>query len=196
MKSKIRENITDREGENADAHHSDHSFSDDHRDDAASSGASTPRGDIPPTPFSLGSNGQVIDESKKTIFHKMLTSKAEEWIAKKGLTWPWRGNEREVSESMGALSEPPKLCGYQESDPIMKKSYSGDGNRAVNHEARTGSSSSINLNSTSSASSCGSTSNSIFNRIDMDTDVDCEIFWEDMTIGERIGQGKTVCHCH
>lgn len=52
-------------------------------------------------------------------------------------------------------------------------------------------SSSFNVNSTSSASSCGSTSSSAVNRVDVDTDsLDYEILWEDLTIGEQIGQGN------
>ncbi|XP_073024202.1 probable serine/threonine-protein kinase SIS8 [Primulina eburnea] len=58
-------------------------------------------------------------------------------------------------------------------------------------------SSSANVNSTSSASSCGSTSSSAVNKVDMDSDsLDYEILWEDLTLGEQIGQGScgTVYH--
>ena len=55
-----------------------------------------------------------------------------------------------------------------------------------------GSWSSFNVNSTSSASSCGSTSSTV-NKVDLDTDCfDYEILWEDLTIGEQIGQGNFI----
>ncbi|KAL8540021.1 hypothetical protein ACS0TY_001568 [Phlomoides rotata] len=53
------------------------------------------------------------------------------------------------------------------------------------------------VNSTSSASSFGSASSSALNKVDVDTDnLDFEILWEDLTIGEQIGQGScgTVYH--
>lgn len=66
----------------------------------------------------------------------------------------------------------------------------GDFNRPATNEA-SGSWSSFNVDSTKSASSCGSGSSSVVNKLDVDTDcLDYEILWEDLTIGEQIGQGK------
>ncbi|CAM8988188.1 unnamed protein product [Rhodiola kirilowii] len=63
------------------------------------------------------------------------------------------------------------------------------GQKPTNMEA-TGSWSSFNVNSTSSASSCGS-SNSTVNRVDLESDcLDYKILWEDLTIGDHIGQGS------
>ncbi|XP_022930484.1 tyrosine kinase receptor Cad96Ca-like isoform X2 [Cucurbita moschata] len=221
VKSKIRtgENSLDREGGSGDGYHSDHGFPDatlrDHREDANSSGASTPRGDS----TTHGEFSQVEeqlcgkqvrnhdDEVKgKPTIQKMLSSKAEEWIAKKGLSWPWKGTEQEGgSEARAARFVWPWLQNDQEAEPANHKSCSSsgrpemqqnDGHRAANNEA-SGSWSSFNVNSTSSASSCGSTSSSAVNKVDSETDcLDFEILWEDLTIGEQIGQGScgTVYH--
>uniref|UniRef100_A0A5B7AWS8 non-specific serine/threonine protein kinase n=1 Tax=Davidia involucrata TaxID=16924 RepID=A0A5B7AWS8_DAVIN len=225
VKSKIRtgENSLDREGGSGDSHHSDYGFSDaalsDHREDATSSGASTPGGDIPPSPFGVFS--QVAheehspgkpsrdsgDESEgKPGIHKIITSKAEAWIGKKGISWPWKGNEREGSEAKTTRFVWPWLHNDQENDLGHQKSFTsgakpecqvGESNRPANNEASGSWSSSFNVNSTSSASSCGSTSSSAVNKVDMDSDcLDYEILWEDLTIGEQIGQGScgTVYH--
>ncbi|KAL9669490.1 hypothetical protein QQ045_007037 [Rhodiola kirilowii] len=140
-------------------HQSDHCFSDaDHREDANSSGASTPRGFVASSPFGVffspESEEKNVDKSNKDSgydsdgklgLHKTITSKAETWIGKK--------------------------------------------KRPTNMDA-TGSWSSFNVNSTSSASSCGS-SNSTINRVDLESDcLDYEILWEDLTIGDHIGQGS------
>jgi PAS domain S-box-containing protein len=216
VKSRIRtgENNTDREGGSGDSHHSDHGWSDavlsDHREDATSSGASTPRGDITPSPFGVFSHREEKspgkasrdsgDESEgRPAIHKIITSKAEAWIGKKGMSWPWKGNERGGSEARTARFAWPWLHNDQENEPVHQKSPSfgpkpesqaSESNRPGNNEAP-GSWSSFNVNSTSSASSCGSTSSSAVNKVDVDSDcLDYEILWEDLTIGEQIGQGN------
>ncbi|KAJ0244389.1 hypothetical protein HA466_0190290 [Hirschfeldia incana] len=128
----------------------------DHRDDAASTGARTPRGDFIQSPFGVFTCKDSTDESDgKTAIHKVVLSKTEECMVK--------------------ISNEP-----------------------TNNEGGCLWSSSINANSTTSASSCGSTSSSVMNKIE-DTDSDgleYEILWEDLTIGEQIGQGScgTVYH--
>ncbi|KAF2289059.1 hypothetical protein GH714_025540 [Hevea brasiliensis] len=221
VKSKLRteNNSVDRECGSGDSHQSDHGFSDaalsDHREDANSSGASTPRGDMHPSHF--GTFSQVEDRSPtkpsrdsgdegegKPAIHKIITSKAEAWMGKKGLSWPWKGNEREGSDTRTRFMW-PWLQNDQESETVhlrsptsgaKPESQANEGNRPTYNEA-SGSWSSVNVNSTSSASSCGSTSSSAINKVDMDTDcLDYEILWEDLIIGEQIGQGScgTVYH--
>lgn len=204
----------DREGGSGDGHYSDHGLSDaDHREDANSSGASTPRGDIPPSSFGglsqaaydEHSPGKLSrdsgDESEgKPGIHKIISSKAEAWIGKKGLSWPWKGNEHEGVEAKNTRFGWPWLHNDHENDfGHLKSSFSGvkqdiqvgENNRPANNEASGSWSSSFNVNSTSSASSCGSTSSSAVNRVDVDSDsLDYEILWEDLTIGEQIGQGN------
>uniref|UniRef100_A0A5B7AT19 non-specific serine/threonine protein kinase n=1 Tax=Davidia involucrata TaxID=16924 RepID=A0A5B7AT19_DAVIN len=225
VKSKIRtgENNMDHEGGSGDGHHSDHGFLDaalsDHREDATSSGASTPRGDMPPSPFGVfsqvaheehfpgKSSRDSSDESEgKPGIHKIITSKAEAWIGRKGISWPWKGNEREGSEAKTSHFVWPWSHNDQESDSGHEKCFNsgtkqesqvGESNRPANNEASGSWSSSFNVNSTSSASSCGSANSSAVNKVDMDTDcLNCEILWEDLTIGEQIGQGScgTVYH--
>ena len=215
VKSRIRssENSVDREGGSGDSHHSDHGYSDavnsDHREDATSSGASTPREEISASPFGVVSHvderspGKPSrdsgDESEgKSAIHRMISSKAEAWIGKKGLTWPWKGNEREGSEARTARFVWPWLQNDQENNLSHQKnpstkveSHANENNRPAKNEASGSWSSSFNVNSTSSVSSCGSTSSSTVNKVDMDTDcLDYEILWEDLTIGEQIGQGS------
>ncbi|XP_062108799.1 uncharacterized protein LOC133819543 [Humulus lupulus] len=220
VKSRIRssENNVDREGGSGDSY-SDPGYLDainsDQREDANSSGASTPRGEVSVLPFGFFSNlderspGKPSrdsgDESEgKSAIHKMISSKAEAWMGKKGLSWPWKGNDREGSDVKTPRFVWPWLQNDQENDssnlknPITKlENHANDFNRHANNEASGSWSSSFNVNSTSSVSSCGSTSSSTVNKVDIDTDcLDYEILWEDLTIGEQIGQGScgTVYH--
>lgn len=208
VRSKIKtgENNVLREGGSGDSRHSDHGSYDatfaDHKEDGNSSGASTPRGDCVGSAhgvFSQFTKSPVktqrdsSDETEgKTAIHK-ITAKAEAWIGKKAMQWPWKGNEKETSEAKSGQFGWP--CGQGELDsdrpPFAVKSEIQTANEA------TGSWSSFNVNSTSSASSCGSGSSSVVNKLDVDSDcLDYEILWEDLTIGEQIGQGScgTVYH--
>ncbi|KAH0733822.1 hypothetical protein KY285_009529 [Solanum tuberosum] len=215
VKSKIKtgESSMFREGGSGDSHYSDHAFSDaalsDHREDANSSGASTPRGDVHPSPFGVFSNLVKVehsgDESEgKQGISKIITSKAEAWMAKNSLSWPWKGNEREASESRTTRSVWPWLNNDQDnelnhinsSNTVKPENQVTETYRTTTNEAP-GSWSSFNINSTSSVSSYGSTCSSAVNKVDMDTDcLDYEILWEDLTIGEQIGEGScgTVYH--
>ncbi|XP_050219400.1 uncharacterized protein LOC126669865 [Mercurialis annua] len=222
VKSKMRtgDNALDREGGSGDSHQSDHGFSDavlaDHREDANSSGASTPRGDVNPSYFGTFSHVEEKSPMKafrdsgyesdgKPAIHKIISSKAEAWIGKKGLSWPWKGNEKEGPDTKTTRFVWPWSQNDQESEMLNHRSppsgakpenHVNENNRPTVNEA-SGSWSSVNVNSTSSASSCGSTSSSAINKVDTDTDcLDYEILWEDLTIGEQIGQGScgTVYH--
>lgn len=227
VRSKIRtgENNVHREGGSRESQFADHYLSDvalpdNNREDANSSGASTPRGDVPPSAFGLTTQSVLEEKSPgatsrdsgdevegKTGIHKVITSKAEAWMARKGMSWPWKGNERDGPEASGKGSRFvwPWLNNDQENDFGQQRSYeisvkpesqTGEAYRRVNNEA-SGFGSSMNVNSTSSVSSSGSTSSSHINKIDMETDcLDYEILWEDLTIGEQIGQGScgTVYH--
>jgi hypothetical protein len=223
VKSKIRtrENGVGGEGGSGESHHSEHGFSDyghsDQREDGGnSSGASTPAGEVPPTPFGSfthaeeRSQGKTMrnsgDESEEKPIHKIITSKAEAWIQKKTMSWPWKANDREESESKNVRVSWPWLQGDQEKESTNHKNPSSglkppesravESHQHVQNEASGGSWSSFNVNSTSSTSSCGSGSGSSSapnNRVDVDSDcLDYEILWEDLTIGENIGQGSNV----
>jgi len=200
---KAGENNIPREGGSGDSRLSDHGFPDtDHKDDGNSSGGSTPRGDLVGSAlgvFSLATGKSPArtqkdssDESEgKTAIHKILASKAEALIGKQ---WPWKGNEQETSEPKKNRFGWPWLQGEPDSDQthssMKAENHVAEFNRPAANEAY-GSWSSFNVNSTSSVSSCGSASSSAVNKLDIDTDcLDYEIMWEDLTIGEQIGQGK------
>ncbi|KAK4755677.1 hypothetical protein SAY87_009434 [Trapa incisa] len=200
VKSKIRmgENNMDHDSETSNILHSDHGLSDDHKDYAASSGASIPRGDVHPSSFSAYCRSDERppgkpprdsgDESNKPPLHKILTSKAEACIGKKGLMWPWRGNDCEGSDGRIALSDMHLLHNSKKIEYMQLRNSSISMSEGHTSEV---------VNSTSSASSCGSTSSSAVNKVDMETDcLDYEILWEDLIIGEQIGQGScgTVYH--
>ncbi|KAL8100430.1 hypothetical protein AgCh_032624 [Apium graveolens] len=224
VKSKIKtgDSIMDCEGGSGGSHNSDHGFSDtsllEQKEDTVSSGASTPRGEIHPSSFGVFShaahdvypNGKdsrdYNDESEGKIgIHKIFTSKAEAWMSKKNITWPWKGNGQERLEPRSAQAVHPQIHSNQESNIAHNMSYNTSArpekyvfetNRLAHKEAP-GSWPSTNVNSSSSSSSCGSTSSSTINRMETDADsLDCEILWEDLTIGEQIGQGScgTVYH--
>ncbi|CAN4106276.1 unnamed protein product [Withania somnifera] len=210
-----------REGGSGDSHH--HAFPDaalvDQREDVNSSGASTPRGDVHISPFGVFSNVAKEEHSQekssrdsgdesegKPGISKIITSKAEAWMVKKNLSWPWKGNEREVSEAKTTQFVWPWLTNDQDNEWNHSKSSNAvstpddqiiESNRTATNEAWGSWSSSFNVNSTSSASSTDSTTSTAVNKVDTDTDcLDYEILWEDMTIGEQIGQGScgTVYH--
>ncbi|KAK7303677.1 hypothetical protein RJT34_14590 [Clitoria ternatea] len=216
VKSRVRtgdKNVV-REGGSGGSHHSEHSFLDcvlsDQREDGDSSGASTPRGEVLQSPFGVFSHiekksqGKTVRESGHACegkpIDKIITSKAETWIQKKSLSWPWGANDQEGSEARNVrVASMPWLQGDQENEPInqnhsselKQESQAGESNRPVDNEA-SGSWSSFNVNSTSSISSCGSGSSFTANsKADVDSDcVNYEILWEDLTIGEQIGQGS------
>ncbi|XP_020866544.1 serine/threonine-protein kinase pakF isoform X3 [Arabidopsis lyrata subsp. lyrata] len=224
VKSKMRagdNNAANLEGGSGDSHQSDQGFFDaafsDRREDAATSGADTPRGDFIQSPFGVflrsdekASSKPFRDSSDEndgnSVIPKTLTSKAEEWMVKKGLSWPWKGNEREGSEGRRSHSVWP----WMQNEQHKEQAYQSNSNHSVKSESQACESikassnepmgywsSSVNVNSTSSSSSCGSTSSSVMNKVDMDSDcLDYEILWEDLTIGEQIGQGScgTVYH--
>lgn len=221
-KMKTEDSIMDREGGSGGSHNSDHGFSDtsffEQKEDAVSSGGSTPRGEIHPSSvgvFSHAAHGvhsdgkdsrDCGDENEGKIgIHKIITSKAEAWMTKKNITWPWKGNGQERLEPRNAHTVQPQIHINQESNlshevssntSARPENHVFETNRSVHKEAP-GSWPSMNVNSSSSYSSCGSTSSSTINRMDTDADsLDCEILWEDLTIGEQIGQGScgTVYH--
>ncbi|KAE8658760.1 Serine/threonine-protein kinase CTR1 [Hibiscus syriacus] len=217
VKSKIRtgENCSDHEGASGDSHYPNHGLSDavlsDHKEDAISSGASTPRGDVHPSafgvfsPFDEKSPVKTSRDSGDESEGKPAIQKIMNIMGKKGISWPWKGNDREGSESRTTRFVRHWLGDDQENETFQPKNlYSGtksevhinENNRPGNNEA-SGYWSSVNVNSTSSASSCDSIGSGAVNRVDMDTDcLDYEILWEDLTIGEQIGQGScgTVYH--
>ncbi|XP_039067157.1 uncharacterized protein LOC120213084 isoform X1 [Hibiscus syriacus] len=218
MKPRIKtgENCVDREGGNGDSHCSERGFSisalSDSKENAIFSGASTPKGELYPSAFGVffpldeKSPVNTIRDYGDEREGKPGIQKIMTLMGKKGISWPWKGNDQEGSEAGTTCIVWPGSDNDQENESFLPKNpYSGlkpeghlnEGNIPVNNEASSSWSSSVNVNSTSSVSSFGSTSSIAANRVDMDTDsFDYEILWEDLTIGEKIGQGScgTVYH--
>jgi hypothetical protein len=171
----------------------------DNKEDPTSSGAGTPRGDAPCGAFtteenSPGKSNKISsDESDGKIgLHKILSSKAEALLNKKGISWPWKGRENDGPDGKSEVIW-PSLHGEQENDQNNHKSSDKQGaeyNQPTKNEA-SGSWSSFNNNSSSSASSTGSTNSSALYKVDHEADcLDYEILWEDLVIGEQVGQGS------
>ncbi|EAZ20878.1 hypothetical protein OsJ_36516 [Oryza sativa Japonica Group] len=162
VRSRVRadENGIEREGGSGESHCSDR----DAKEEPTSSGTTTPRGDAPRGAFATeeSSPGKTAkmnsDESEgKVGFHRILSSKAEALLNKKGISWPWKGRDNDGPDVKNQATWP---C-------------------------------------TSSASSTGSTNSSALYKVDHEADcLDYEILWEDLVIGEQIGQGScgTVYH--
>nr|KJB28745.1 hypothetical protein B456_005G067300 [Gossypium raimondii] len=184
----------------------------DHKEDATSSGVCTPKGDMrPPThgvlyPFDNESTVMNSIDFGDENEGKPGIQKFTTFIALTGISLPWKGNSQEESEAKTTHSIRPCEGNDQENETfLLKGPYLGtkpddhinEYDRPINNDALGSSSSSANVNSTSSVSSSGSTGGSPVNRVHMDTDcVDYEILWEELTIGEQIGQGScgTVYH--
>ncbi|XP_074283957.1 uncharacterized protein LOC141608510 [Silene latifolia] len=210
-KMKIGESNVFRDSESADSH-----LSDVCREDGNSSGASTSTGDPADTPagvfssFATGkapahAQGDSVDDGEggKPGIHKMITSMAEARISKKAmqLSGKGKGTERESPEPHCGRFGWQWMQSEQDSNwahPSAKsESPKGDHNRPVDNNEASGSSSSFNVNSNSSASSCGRDSSSATHKLEAETtSLDYEIVWEDLTVGEQIGQGScgTVYH--
>ncbi|KAJ4875802.1 PAS domain-containing protein tyrosine kinase family protein [Raphanus sativus] len=138
------------EGGSGDSHHSDQGFFEaalfERKEDAC---ASTARGDFILSLFGVflrrdkSSSKPFRDSSYENDIPKKLASKAEEWMAKKRSSWPWKGNEQ---EGLGGT------CGHSvwpwvQNEPQKEQAHQS--NKAVNIEAVGGFwSSSLYVNST------------------------------------------------
>ncbi|CAD5183104.1 serine/threonine-protein kinase 12 [Musa acuminata AAA Group] len=213
---KLGENNLEREIRTRDSQCSYHNaISSGHKEDGAPSGASTLTRDVPPC--ACGRNSAMIEEKSpgkatkvkndedegKTGIYKII-SKTEALFANKGISWHWKGHEQDGNDSKHRFVW-PWLHGNQENDSNYPKASEfgartetqvTENNRTGNNEA-SGSWSSHNANSISSVSSSGSIGGTAVQKADINTDcLDYEILWEDLTIGEQIGQGScgTVYH--
>ncbi|KAL5225145.1 hypothetical protein ABZP36_011784 [Zizania latifolia] len=209
VRSRVRmdENGMEREGGSGESQCSDR----DAKEEPTCSGTTTPRGDAPRGAFATGesspgkSTKTNSDESEgKVGLHKILSSKAEALLNKKGISWPWKGRENDGPDGKNQVTW-PWLHGEQESsqnhqkvsDSSITQDCQGAEYNQPNKNEASGSWSSFNNNSTSSASSTSSTNSSALYKVDHEADcLDYEILWEDLAIGEQIGQGScgTVYH--
>ncbi|RWW22961.1 hypothetical protein GW17_00012800 [Ensete ventricosum] len=182
-----------------------------HKEDGAPSGDSTLKRDVPPC--ACGTNSAMIEEKSpgkaikvkndedegKTGIYRII-SKTEALFASKGISWHWKGHEQDGNDSKHRFVW-PWLNGNQENDSNYPKASEfgarietqvTENNRTGNNEA-SGSWQSHNANSTSSVSSSGSIGGSAVQKVDINIDcLDYEILWEDLTLGEKIGQGSSL----
>ncbi|WZY74202.1 hypothetical protein YC2023_006442 [Brassica napus] len=198
VRSKMRggeSSATLSEGGTWDSHHPDHNVFgvtlSDHRDDAAPSGASSPRGDFIQSPFGVFTCKDCTDG--KTAIHKIRPSKSEECLVNKGFSWPWKGNEQEGSKGRPAHYVRSWVHNDQEKDKSHQTNpFSGatsKSNKPTIDESGSFWSSSMNAYSTSSDISCGSTSSSVRSKVNSDSDcLEYEILWDDLKIKEQIGK--------
>ncbi|XP_062182545.1 uncharacterized protein LOC133886748 [Phragmites australis] len=183
----------------------------DTKEEMASSGASTPSGDVLHGGFVTREDSP--GKSSKTSSHdsgegkeglqKILSSKVEALLTKKGISWSWRGLEHYGPGKSHIIS--PQFHDTQENDqthkgvpePIIIPDCQDIECAQESKYEVSGSWWSFNNNSTSSVSSSVSTNSSSIERVDYEADcLDYEILWEDLAIGEQVGQGScgTVYH--
>jgi hypothetical protein len=179
------------------------------RAELTSSEASTPNGDVRHGVFaseekSPGKSSKTSDDSGegKVGIHKMFSSKAEGLLAKKGIPWPWKGREndggsgknnmtstplhdkQENDQSHQRVPEPITIPGCQDTEYAQTSKYEVSGSWWT-----------FNNVSTSSMSSTSSDGTPI-ETLDYEADcLDYEILWEDLVIGEQIGQGSYFSLC-
>ncbi|KAK8308626.1 hypothetical protein V6Z12_D02G073200 [Gossypium hirsutum] len=180
----------------------------DHKEDATYSGVCTPKGDMwPPSHDVLHPFDNVSTVMNSIDFGdenegKPAIQKFTTFIAKTGISLPWKGNSQEESEAKTTHSIRPCEGNDQQNETfLLKGPYLGkkledhinEHDSPINNEASGFSSSSANVNSTSSTRSSGSTGGSPVNIVHMDTDcVDNEILWEELTIGDKLGKDVAV----
>ncbi|VAH83368.1 unnamed protein product [Triticum turgidum subsp. durum] len=142
----------------------------------------------------------------KVGFHKIFNAKAEALLAKKGI-WPWKGHD-EIDGFFGKNNmNSIQLLDKQENDQnhqrvavlepsIIPDCQNSEYTWASKYEV-SGSWWDFNINSVSSMSSSGSTNISGTGTVDYEAEcLGYEILWEDLVIGEQVGQGccGTVYH--
>ncbi|KAG6512983.1 hypothetical protein ZIOFF_031127 [Zingiber officinale] len=182
----------------------------DRKEEGGSSGFSTPKDDAPCTfstqsttveekfPAKTSKINRYEDEGKASIFK--IISKTEALLVNKRISWPWKGHECDDNEAKNHW-----IHGDQENDKhnpkssesVIKVENQVTENNWTGSDDVSGSCSSHNANSMNSSGSTMS-SNEV-QRVDADC-LDYEILWEDLIIGEQIGQGShfpvaITCSC-
>ncbi|KAI4996747.1 hypothetical protein ZWY2020_052089 [Hordeum vulgare] len=213
VRSRIKsgQNCDEQDGSGRQGQYSEH----DAREELTSSEASTPGGDVLHGVFVTEEKSPV--NSRKTNsddsgqgkggFQKIFSSKAEALLTKKGISWPWKGNENDAGCGKNNMTSPPfhnkqENTQSRQGVPVLEPIIIPDSKdteyaQAGKYEV-SGSWWTFNNNSTSSTmSSTVSSNSSPIERVDYDSDcLDYEILWEDLTLGEQVGEGScgTVYH--
>ncbi|EMS45419.1 hypothetical protein TRIUR3_08829 [Triticum urartu] len=131
----------------------------------------------------------------KVGFHKKISSKAEALLAKKGISWPRKGRENDGGSGKSNITS-THLHDKQENDqshqrvPVVEPIMIPDcqDTEYAQSSKYEFSGSWWTFNNTSSMNST-STIGSPIERVDYEADcLDYEILWEDLIIGEQVGQ--------
>lgn len=176
--------------------------------------ASTPRGHIQSPFVDLFSKSTVehftrklkidsgYESENKSGIYKIFSSKADAWMGKKGSSWSQKGNERvESFDPIFGRFGWQRLDINQEHEPCPKISScvsskqdfqllenTNKSNNKIEASGLWFSSLHVSRSTTSSSSSSMSIkSNAI---IKEERETDSEILWEDLIMGEQIGQGS------
>ncbi|XP_024984289.1 serine/threonine-protein kinase STY46-like [Cynara cardunculus var. scolymus] len=183
----------------------------DHTKDALENSL-TPRGHIAPSPYAVFHSTGTEEEyntidsgyesENKLGTRKILSSKAEAWMGKRGIVWPWKEREVEFLDAGIGRFGWHRLDINQEHKPGLQISSGAsvkldcqpwENTQLVSNKMDASGLwfSSLHVSSTSSSSS--SKSNTI---IKVERETDYEILWEDLITKEQIGQGScgTVYH--
>ncbi|WVZ49702.1 hypothetical protein U9M48_001035 [Paspalum notatum var. saurae] len=182
---------------------------DDSKEELTCSGTNSPRGDVVHGGFFRENSPRESSKTSSDDFGEgdgrlcKISSRAEELLAKNGISWPWKGHEhngpgkshinpsyfydkQENDQMHQAGPESIVIPDYQDSDSALESKYEV-----------TGSWWSFNNDSMGTIGSSISTNSSGIERADHEADcLDYEILWEDLVIGEQVGQGScgTVYH--
>ncbi|XP_026430285.1 uncharacterized protein LOC113326826 isoform X2 [Papaver somniferum] len=200
LKMKTNESTLGPEVQSGDSHYFDH------REDLSSSRDSTLRRGILLSPFGVPikdtlerrSLDQPVRDSGRDDgdgmigTYKKITSKAEAWISKKGISWPWMGSEQAVLVAQTTHDVIPlanrdgeiDFDRQNNSDFNERLGFQVVGNNQLECEAPGCWPPSV-VKCTSNKRSSG------IRKGDMETcSLDYDILWEDLKIGEKIGQGS------
>ncbi|MCL7026831.1 hypothetical protein MKW94_026506, partial [Papaver nudicaule] len=193
LKMKTNENTLGREIQPGDCHYFDQ------REYPCSSRSISPRRGILPSPFGVlikdtlekksleqpVNNSGGADGDGEIGTYKRITSKAEAWISKKRLSWPWKGSEHDVLVARTTNGLQQKNFDINE-----RPGFEVVGNNQLDCEAP-GSLPPPDAKHTSSVSTSISKRSSSINKVDKETcSLDYDILWEDLKFGEKIGQGS------
>ncbi|KAI3968706.1 hypothetical protein MKX01_028856 [Papaver californicum] len=199
LKMKTNENTLGREIQSGDGHYFDLT------EDPSSSRASTPRQGILPSFFGLEKRSleQPVSDSGgddgdgELGAFKRITSKAEAWISKKGISWPWKGSEQDVLVARTTHGVIPFLnhdgenyFDRQKNSDINERLGFQVDNNQLEWEAPASLPSSDVKHTSSVSTSVSKRSSGIHEDYRETCSLDYDILWEDLTIGEKIGQGS------
>jgi hypothetical protein len=107
-----------------------------------------------------------------------IKEEAEAWMAKTGLTWPWDREQQYQKDVDNVTKGIGRWTDKRSSEPGLAPDSAATWNE---QSGNSGSSTGSNTASTSRLE--------LYEQLE---NLDCEISWEDLTLGEQIGQGNIL----